>query len=570
MASSATMDVAVERWTSTVVLGDGTSALIRPITPDDAPALQEFHDRQSADSRYLRFFSPKPTLSTTELDALHERRLRRPGGVRASRSTASSSAGRATSAGRTATTPRWRSWSTTATRARASPRCCSNTSPRSPGRNGIERFTAQTLGDNRAMLSVFASAGWPVQRRFESGVIDVDFALADTAEFIDSVERREQRADSRAMARLLLASVDRRDRRVATRRARSVSDAVAHGSPPTRRRRVYPVNPDHDTSAARRRSPSVADIPDDVGAGGHRRPGRQRSRRRSTSASRKRVRGAIVVTSVDDEPDVDIAGDRRPTPAATDCASSGRAAWASRRRCPRSALQAALVDVPLPPGNVAISMQSGTLGSAVAAAGRPAPAADCRGSCRSATSRDVSGNDLLQFWEDDEATSVIAIYTESLGNPRKFARIARRVSRTRPIVSVRTGAALVGDGTDALYANTGVIEVPTVTALLDTARTLSTQPLMAGRRVAVVTNSPARVLATASLHRRGLEVVPPPTPLTWRSTSDDYAAASARGARRRRHRRRHGDPRPTADRGGRRTDRCDRRCESRRRSRWSR
>ena len=75
---------------------------------------------------------------------------------------------------------------------------------------------------------------------------------------------------------------------------------------------------------------------------------------------------------------------------------------------------------------------------------------------------DVSGNDLLQFWEDDETTRVIAMYTESFGNPRKFARIARRVSRQRPIVAVRTGAAAIGPSGGALYQQAGLIEVPTV------------------------------------------------------------------------------------------------------------
>ena len=173
----------------------------------------------------------------------------------------------------------------------------------------------------------------------------------------------------------------------------------------------------------------------------------------------------------------------------------------------------------------------------------------------------MSGNDLLQFWEDDEATSVIAIYSESLGNPGKFARIARRVSSTRPIVTVRTGTALSGDGTDALYAHTGVIEVPTVTALLDTVRTLSTQPLMNGRRVAVVSNSKSpTVLATGSLVRAGLDVVDAaaaarrgaarPTTTAWR-----LAAAIADPG----HRRRDGDPRPAARARDRRADRGDRR-----------
>ena len=102
---------------------------------------------------------------------------------------------------------------------------------------------------------------------------------------------------------------------------------------------------------------------------------------------------------------------------------------------------------------------------------------------------DVSGNDLLQFWEDDETTRVIAMYTESFGNARKFARIARRVSLHRPIVAVRTGAAAIGPTGGALYQQAGLIEVPTVAAMLDTARVLATQPVMRGPRVALLSNA---------------------------------------------------------------------------------
>ena len=94
---------------------------------------------------------------------------------------------------------------------------------------------------------------------------------------------------------------------------------------------------------------------------------------------------------------------------------------------------------------------------------------------------DVSANDLLQFWEDDDDTRVIAMYTESFGNPRKFARIARRVSRTRPIVAVRAGRPRSDRPASALYQQAGLIEVPTVAAMLDTARVLATQPHASGR-----------------------------------------------------------------------------------------
>ena len=140
---------------------------------------------------------------------------------------------------------------------------------------------------------------------------------------------------------------------------------------------------------------------------------------------------------------------------------------------------------------------------------------------------DVSGNDLLQFWEDDETTRVIAMYTESFGNARKFARIARRVSRHRPIVAVRTGAAAIGPSGGALYQQAGLIEVPTVAAMLDTARVLATQPVMRGPRVA-----PARQRPQPADAQRGRARTPPGS----RSVDERHAARLALDARRLRRR----------------------------------
>ncbi len=118
---------------------------------------------------------------------------------------------------------------------------------------------------------------------------------------------------------------------------------------------------------------------------------------------------------------------------------------------------------------------------------------------------DVSANDLLQFWEDDQFTRVIGLYTETFGNPRKFARIARRVGRTKPIVAVRTGAAADGQLGSALYQQAGLIEVPTVHALLDTCRVLESQPVLRGPAVAVITNSASPgTLARAAMTPAGL------------------------------------------------------------------
>jgi acyl-CoA synthetase (NDP forming) len=139
---------------------------------------------------------------------------------------------------------------------------------------------------------------------------------------------------------------------------------------------------------------------------------------------------------------------------------------------------------------------------------------------------DISANDLLQFWEQDDNTTVIAMYTESFGNPRKFARIARRVSRTKPIVAVRTGAAATGEMGSALYQQAGLIEVPTVPALLETVRVMATQPVLEGPRVAVVTNSRSPgTLARAALEAAGLEPVDGPVVLDWSAAPSDYPDA---------------------------------------------
>ena len=157
-----------------------------------------------------------------------------------------------------------------------------------------------------------------MQRRFESGVIDLDFALADTGEFLDSVERREQRADSRAIARLLLAAsiavIGASDTQG------TVGDALwRSGSPPIRAGALYPVNPNHATIGGRAPpTPAIADIPDDVALAVVAVPAEQLAAVIDQCIA-KRVRGAVIVTSVDDAP-TSTCRRSSPTPGATGCA----------------------------------------------------------------------------------------------------------------------------------------------------------------------------------------------------------------------------------------------------------
>jgi acyl-CoA synthetase (NDP forming) len=174
-----------------------------------------------------------------------------------------------------------------------------------------------------------------------------------------------------------------------------------------------------------------------------------------------------------------------------------------------------------PRGNVSMSSQSGALGLAILDY-----AAKLNIGIASFVSvgnlADVSGDDLLMYWEDDPATDVILLYMESFGNPRRFARVARRIARSKPIVAVKSGRTLSGAraasshtgslasldvAVDALFHQTGVIRVDTLDALFDVTGLLANQPVPTGRRVGIVTNAggPA-VLAVDALESRGLEV----------------------------------------------------------------
>jgi acetate---CoA ligase (ADP-forming) len=175
----------------------------------------------------------------------------------------------------------------------------------------------------------------------------------------------------------------------------------------------------------------------------------------------------------------------------------------------------------LPPGPVAFSSQSGALGLALL------EKAQERGIGLSAfvsigNKADVSSNDLLEYWEDDPETGLIALYLESFGNPRRFGRIARRVARKKPILAMKSGttstgaraasshtAALAGSeaAVEALFHQAGVIRARTLEELIDAAALFATQPLPAGRRVAVITNAGGLgILCADACEAAGLEL----------------------------------------------------------------
>ena len=184
-------------------------------------------------------------------------------------------------------------------------------------------------------------------------------------------------------------------------------------------------------------------------------------------------------------------------------------------------LRGTFAGAPVPAGRLAISSQSGAIG--IALLGDAAARRLGLSSFASLGGRaDVSTNDLLEYWEEDQATAAVILYVETFGNPEHFGRIARRVARRKPILAIKgrraqdphagarshTAAALRGDAlVDALLRQAGVMRFHSGEELFDTAEFFETQPLPLGHRMGIVSNSRGvAALAVDACGSRGLAV----------------------------------------------------------------
>jgi acyl-CoA synthetase (NDP forming) len=169
-------------------------------------------------------------------------------------------------------------------------------------------------------------------------------------------------------------------------------------------------------------------------------------------------------------------------------------------------LHATFAEVPTRVGRLSLLSESGMLGAVLVTTAHDA-GLGISSFLALGNRADVSGNDLLQYWEADDTTDVVGMYIESFGNPRNFSRLARRLTRAKPVVAVKAGQLLAaddgeGDPTeDALLRQTGVIRVPTLGALVDAARLLLMQPLPIGPRVAVLGNAGGSLAIAADAAR---------------------------------------------------------------------
>jgi acetyl coenzyme A synthetase (ADP forming)-like protein len=402
---------------------------------------------------------------------------------------------------------------------------------------GIDHFVATCLPTNQRMLAVFRSAGFAESARFDAGIIDVRLDIAPVEAALAVAEQREHRAEAASIARLLtprsVAVVGAgRDPRGAGHVVLTNLLAAGFTGP------VYPVNPRADEIAGLPAFGTLADVPGsiDLVVVAVPAPAVEGVIR---DAATKDVHAVVVLTAGFGE-----VGDRGAQDRLRDLAR-GNGLRMVGPNCigvvnTAIGLDATFAPFTPVPGRIAMQSQSGALG--IALLERSARLGLGVSSFVSVGNKaDVSSNDLLQYWEDDPGTDVVLLYLESFGNPRKFARIARRVSRRKPIVAVKSGRSAAGEraasshtaamaspdvAVDALFHQSGVIRVDTLDELFDVALVLDTQPLPEGPRVAIVGNSGGpMILATDACAAAGLEV--PELSTTTQATLREQADRNA-------------------------------------------
>jgi acetate---CoA ligase (ADP-forming) len=370
-------------------------------------------------------------------------------------------------------------------------------------RHGFVRFWALTRVENRLMLETFRQSGFPLHSRVEDECVEIDFSVAPSE---DSVSRSEMRdrvfttASLRPFFRPRSIAFIGASRDTSSMGGRILDALVAggfHGP-------IYAVNPNTNRVGSFETYPSIRAIP------------------QGAELAIVAIPRDAVLTAVED---CSVAGIRALvviTAGFAEADGEGRAlqekllervrGHGMRMVGPNSMgllnadpdvrLNASLFHELPPHGGIAMSSPSGALGLAMLSLARHRQLGVST-FINTGNKADVSGNDLLQYWQGDEATHVILLYVESFGNPRRFARIARRLSGSKPIVVVkaeRGGASpeparpgvpvLMArlDPVNAFFRQTGVIRAETLDEMFDLAAALDSQPLPAGRRVAILSD----------------------------------------------------------------------------------
>ena len=515
-------------WEADVVLRDGSIGHVRPIRPADAPLIQQFHDRQSKESIYLRFFAPLPHLS--DRDAHRFANVDHHARVALVMEADDHLVGIA----------RYDRVGDSPPRAEVAFNVADDFQGRGVGsvllehlvaigqEGDIEEFTADVLPQNRKMLGVFSEAGFEVSRHFDDGVVALSFRIETTTRSREVLEAREHRSEALSVAALL--------------RPSSVA-VVGVGSRPTSVGReiyerlvaqgftgaAYAVNRNPHREVEGEVYARVRDLPGPVDVAVIAVPVEGVLDAARDCAAHK-VKALIVVSAGFAEAGEDGAAlqaellqvARRGGMRVVGPNSFGVIDTRESVRMNASVAP----DMPQA-GGFGLFAQSGVLAISVLESARR------RGlgvsDFVSAGNRiDVSGNDIMQFWIDDPTTRVAGLYLESMGNPRKFARIARRLAQDKPVIVIKSGTSEYGVppghrvrsttvGPEAfaqMLRQAGVIRVENLHQLLDVAQLVVDQPLPAGTGVAVVGNTASLgALAADAVVSWGLDVVHGPRSL---------------------------------------------------------
>ncbi|MFC0096003.1 GNAT family N-acetyltransferase [Micromonospora marina] len=499
-----------------VLLSDGTTVQLRPIRPEDAAEIVAMHGRFSERTRYLRYFSPYPRIPERDLKRFVnvDHRDREAFVVLAGERIVA--VGRYERLGPASPEAEVAFVVEDAYQGRGIGSVLLEHLADAAGRNGIVHFVAEVLPANGAMLRVFADFGYQVQRQYADGVVHLSFPIAPTEATLEVQRGREHRTEARSIARLLA------PRGIAVYGASTTGQGVGaallgHLRDGGFAGSIVPVHPSATTVAGLPAYPSAADAGQDVDLAVVAVPP-DAVTDVVRDAARAGAHGLVVISAGFAESGPAGAAAQRALVRAAHLAGMrviGPNCLGIANTDPAVRLNATLAPALPAAGRVGVFSQSGAFGVALLAE------ASRRGlglsSFVSAGNRaDVSGNDLLQYWQDDPATDVITLYLETFGNPRKFARLARRIGRRKPVVALASLArprgvgdapALDAAAVSALFAQSGVIRVDTVSELLDVGVLLAHQPLPTGRRVAVVGNSSALTgLAATACAAQGLTV----------------------------------------------------------------
>ncbi|HEY3116223.1 MAG TPA: acetate--CoA ligase family protein, partial [Chloroflexota bacterium] len=379
------------------------------------------------------------------------------------------------------------------------------------------------MTSNGRMLDVFRNSGFLIEVASGNGVVHLTFPTELTVEALERFEQREQIAACSALAAFLkpssIAVIG------ASRRRGTPGGEVFHNLLAGEfRGPVYPINPAAESVQSVAAYRSIGDVPRMVDLAVIAVPADQ-VLEVAQECAEKRIHSLLVLSAGFAE--IGGQGRERQQELLSFCRQNGMRLIGPNcigvtNTSPAVRLDATFGPLAPPRGRVGFMSQSGALG--IAAMAYAAQRGLGISSFVSVGNKaDISGNDLLKYWESDPDTDVIVLYLESFGNPRKFARIAQRVGKQKPIVVVKSGRSPAGaratsshtgamvassDVTvDALFRQVGVIRTDTLEELFDAVTLLANQPLPAGRRVALITNAggPAILCADACV-ASGLDV----------------------------------------------------------------